>query len=756
MIQGIRLAGLLPLVCVLGLSGASSGQSGIAHSSVHPSKSIAHYPLMPESQPRPEFWLPDEPVHAMCIEGGRLYIGGHFSQVGPFTGPFAVLDVNTGVPDLAWPRCNGRVNAVVADNQGGWWLGGLFTRFGGQSRTNVAHVLGNGSIDPVAPFVGGEVFALTLDQSTLYVGGSFQTVGGQERDLAAALDTATGNVTGWGPITHHMNTSDRVTKIVVAGSTVWFSGYFDTPASFPRRHLAAVTASTGALMTGFNPNPDGLVQDVILSGSTLYVGGNFTQIGGVPRNRVASVDQNTGAAAALNPNVNGTVYALALDGSTLYIGGGFTSVGGQPRACGGAVDTVTGNLLAWNPRADIPDQTSLEIQDLVVAPTGVHAAGSFRSIGGQRQLGVARLDRVTGDALNWSGDAAGPDATEAMSLALQGGNLACAGNFCILGGARREGAAALDLVTGQLTPWRPMIYGQQGAIQIGDVLKILVSGGTAWIGGQFSFVNADTRHTLASVDTVAGATLTAFNPGFFLTGDFVKAMELRGSALLAGGSFNTPISGQSNLIALDATSGAVVPGSTGAGPTVYGLALSTDQSALYLCGQIAGVGNPNIPRNYLAAIDPTNGAVLPWNPNPDRIVAAVRFFDGQVWVAGEFVQIGGLARGGLAELDPATGVPSAFAPILRHSGVPVGASDLAFLENTLVVCGGFDTVNSQSRNFMAAFDATDGHLLGWNPAGTGSISHLEFAEGNLAVTGNTVTYANGEVRPFLGVFSVHE
>jgi hypothetical protein len=344
-----------------------------------------------------------------------------------------------------------------------------------------------------------------------------------------------------------------------------------------------------------------------------------------------------------------------------------------------------------------------------------------------------------------------------MSLALQSGDLACAGNFCIMGGARREGAAALDLATGQLTAWHPMVYGQQGAIQIGDVLSIFVSGGTAWIGGQFSFVNADTRHTIASVDAVTGATITTFAPGFFLTGDFVKSMALRGSVLFAGGSFNTPISGQSNLIALDATTGAVVPGSTGAGPTVYGLALSTDQSTLYLWGQIAGVGNPTIPRNYLAAIDPTNGTVLPWDPNPDRIVTALRFSDGQVWVAGDFLQIGGQAHGGLALLDPSTGAASAaFAPILQHLGVPVGASDIALYESTLVACGSFDSVNSQSRHFMAAFDRASGHLLGWNPAGTGSISHLAFGDGNLAVTGAIVTYPTGEVRPFLGVFYAHE
>ncbi len=752
MALGIFLANVSALSAALLPAALQVSPGATTHAPGHGSRSPVAFPPVPADQPRPEFWLPDEPIETLCVDGGRLYIGGQFSQVGPYTGPYAVMAASTGLPDLSWPRCDGYVNAVAADGQGGWYVGGLFNHFGGQPRMNLAHVLGNGQVGSLSTVVG-EVFALTVEGPLLYVGGSFQTAGGQERDLVAALDPTTGAATGWAPITQHMNTSDRVSKIVVDGDTVYLSGYFDTPTVFPRRNLAAVSASTGSLISTFDPDPDGTVQDLVLSGSTLYAGGWFTHIGGAQRTQVASLDGATGVATGLNPSVVGGVLALALDGTTLYMGGTLTSLGGQARSCGGAIDTVTGTVLPWDPRCAAGNGGSLEIDDLVVGTSEVFAAGSFRSIGGQRQLGVARLDASTGEALTWAGDAAGPSATGVLSLALEGGELACGGHFCILGGDAREGAAALDLATGQLTPWRPHVYGQLNGIQIGNVLEILVSGGTAWLGGQFSYVNGDTRHTLASVDAITGATNAAFDPGFFFSGEFIHSMKLRGNTLFAGGSFHTPDPNQSNLISLDATTGAIVPGSTSAGPTIYQLELSPDESVLYMCGQIAGVGIPSVPRNDLAAIDPTNGSVLPWDPNANDVVSSVRWFGGRIWAAGIFRTIGGQPHGGLASLDPVTGAASsAFSPVLRLNGNAVGADDLVLYDDTLIVGGGFDTVNSVGRNSLAAFEISSGALRSWNPAGATGITRLLLGEGVLAFTGGGIHYPTGEARPFLGVY----
>ncbi len=73
------------------------------------------------------------------------------------------------------------------------------------NRANIAHIKADKSLDLnwAADASGGYppagVCALAISGSILYVGGNFTTIGGQPRNYIAALDAATGNVTGWNP-----------------------------------------------------------------------------------------------------------------------------------------------------------------------------------------------------------------------------------------------------------------------------------------------------------------------------------------------------------------------------------------------------------------------------------------------------------------------------------------------------------------------------------------------------------------------------
>ena len=81
-----------------------------------------------------------------------------------------------------------------------------------------------------------------------------------------------------------------------------------------------------------------------VSNGVVYAGGDFTRVRppGAPlgtsettRNRLAAFDASTGALiTTFNPNVNGRILDLAAspDGTKLYVVGAFTTVSGQPRA----------------------------------------------------------------------------------------------------------------------------------------------------------------------------------------------------------------------------------------------------------------------------------------------------------------------------------------------------------------------------------------------------------------------------------------
>ena len=84
----------------------------------------------------------------MAISGSTAYIGGNFTRIAPYTGSSALFDASNGELKRPWPEVAGVVNDVVSDGTGGWYLGGDFNSVGGVSRTDLAHVMADGTVDP--------------------------------------------------------------------------------------------------------------------------------------------------------------------------------------------------------------------------------------------------------------------------------------------------------------------------------------------------------------------------------------------------------------------------------------------------------------------------------------------------------------------------------------------------------------------------------------------------------------------------------
>src|SRR5882762_9914604 len=83
-------------------------------------------------------WVTNGTVRTVVRDGGTIYVGGGFSQVGPATGPAVPIDAGTGALPPAFPKVAGsRVFAVVSDGTGGWYIGGSFTAVGGVPRSNL-------------------------------------------------------------------------------------------------------------------------------------------------------------------------------------------------------------------------------------------------------------------------------------------------------------------------------------------------------------------------------------------------------------------------------------------------------------------------------------------------------------------------------------------------------------------------------------------------------------------------------------------
>jgi hypothetical protein len=130
-----------------------------------------------------ESWVTNGTVYAVRQVGNRIYLGGSFTQAGPNTGFGVALDPSTGAWAPAFPKVNGTVLVAVPDGDGGFYIGGDFTRVGARSRHNGARIVPGataGTWDVAAwnPETDKPIRAIALSPTAnvAYIGGDFAVV----------------------------------------------------------------------------------------------------------------------------------------------------------------------------------------------------------------------------------------------------------------------------------------------------------------------------------------------------------------------------------------------------------------------------------------------------------------------------------------------------------------------------------------------------------------------------------------------------
>ncbi len=199
------------------------------------------------------------------------------------------------------------------------------------------------------PGANGFVEELNLSGSTVYAGGEFNQVGGQDRNYLAAIDATSGVTTSWAPgllgddsaneqrFFHHGLRIERLRRWSVQRGrcpreTTWprstmrrvkpppgtrtptvlfsISPSPDRPSTpegiSPRSAASPATTSRRSILrqvmrTAWNPDADGWVRTLDVSDGTVYAGGEFGQIGGQSRSKIAALSASTGDATVLEP-----------------------------------------------------------------------------------------------------------------------------------------------------------------------------------------------------------------------------------------------------------------------------------------------------------------------------------------------------------------------------------------------------------------------------------------------------------------------
>jgi hypothetical protein len=239
-------------------------------------------------------------------------------------------------PRNAWDT-NGSVYALeIVGNT--VYLGGSFTEVRSpngvaQPRNNLAAItLDTGEILPFRADTNGGVRAIEADGSTVWVGGSFTTVGGVSRRRIAALDPVGGQV----QTSFNLTVSASVYAIERGPSDLFIGGGFGTSGATTLPYLIKVDPTSGAIRTDFAPRPSATVRALALADDRLIVGGDFTAISGVNRSYVTALSSADASVVGgdFTASAPGKAFAVdvSADGRTVYAG-----LGG-----------VANRVIAWN------------------------------------------------------------------------------------------------------------------------------------------------------------------------------------------------------------------------------------------------------------------------------------------------------------------------------------------------------------------------------------------------------------------------
>ena len=331
---------------------------------------------------------PDSPVKALCVSGDTVYAGGSFSVFSAVPCSQLAHILADGTLDRNWNAnvSSGAEIHALAVSGDTVYVGGYLETVGGKDRSGIAALdADSGDVDPDwDPNADDTVRALAVsaDGATVYVGGDFTNIGGEDRNYIAAIDADSGEAIDWDP-----DADSTVNALAVSpdGATVYAGGWFDGISGSWHTNIAAIDADSGEVDPDWIPEPDNYVRSLAVSadGDTVYASGAFTEVGDQERDHIAAIDADSGEATEWDPGADGDVFAFAVSGDTVYAGGVFTEIGGESRNHIAAIDAASGVATDWDPDADDA------VNALAIGGGAIRVGGSFIDIGGERLGGYA-------------------------------------------------------------------------------------------------------------------------------------------------------------------------------------------------------------------------------------------------------------------------------------------------------------------------------------------------------------------------------
>lgn len=349
----------------------------------------------------------------------------------------------------ALDKLGGAVYVVNSEKPGVLLAGGTFLNAGGHAEADhLAQWNGSDWIPVGSPALTGDVNSIAVDGDRIFVGGVFQDAGGNANaDFLAVWDG-----TNWAPMCTATGPAfgGNVHALQIIGSTLYVGGSFQNGAGLPAAdYLLACDLTTGASRSTV-PNDHDISSSVLTmdadSNGNLYVGGGFNDLARNPNaDNVAYMDtaggwhsMGTGAADG-DPAANGFVRSLTANGTDVYVSTDATNIAGIAQA-----DHVAKwNGSSWSAMGSNTDgtngwfSTTTYIYAMTTSGSLVFASGSFQDANGDPLAdNVAYFDGTAWRNVGSNGAGNGPWIGNGTTLTVSDGQLYAGGNFTSAGGDR--------------------------------------------------------------------------------------------------------------------------------------------------------------------------------------------------------------------------------------------------------------------------------------------------------------------------------
>jgi uncharacterized delta-60 repeat protein len=389
---------------------------------------------------------PNGTVIALAVQpDGKVLIGGSFTKVGALTRTnIARLNVDGTLDTNFTAFANNTVYALAVQDDGAIVVGGNFTNLAGMACPRLGRLSRNGIPDPsFNPGASNTVYALAIQSDgKILAGGAFTNLNGQTRNYIGRV-TKNGAVDSFNP-----GADNRVMALAIqTNGNIVVGGFFTYLGNAGSIHLG-VLDTNGNNDPNFYGEADNFVYSLAIQpDGFILAGGRFTNLTSQLSPGLGRMMPDGWRDAAFTGTADGIVYSMALqaDGKIL-VGGAFSNVAGQASPRIGRLNSDGTLDLSFNASA------SNNVFAVAIQADGqVLAGGSFTNASGVARTNLLRYSgtgtatqslALNGSTITWLRGGAGPEVWRTQFEASTNGNgwVGLGAGIRVAGGWQIDGA----------------------------------------------------------------------------------------------------------------------------------------------------------------------------------------------------------------------------------------------------------------------------------------------------------------------------